>query len=64
MPKGDKNRGGKAKRNAEIMRLRLEEKLTYEAIGKRYNLSKQRVQQIILHPYKTSCESIPNVDAV
>jgi len=34
-------------RNREIRRLRREERMTLEAIGKRFNLSRERVRQIV-----------------
>ena len=34
-------------RNREIRRLRRDERMTLEAIGKRFNLSRERVRQIV-----------------
>jgi DNA-directed RNA polymerase specialized sigma subunit len=41
-----------AERNAEIVRLRLQERLTLADIGKRYGLTKQRIAQIVALPPK------------
>jgi hypothetical protein len=47
-------------RNAEIRRLREQEKLTLVEIGKRFDLTKQRIS-VILKTHNAS-ESNPNVD--
>jgi len=39
-------------RNREILRLRFEEKLTLEAIGKQYAIGGERVRQIVMESFK------------
>jgi len=38
-------------RNREILRLRFEEKLTLEAIGKQYGIGGERVRQIVMESF-------------
>lgn len=46
MRKGEKM-GLNKERDTEILRLRFDEKVSIGVIAKRYNISKQRVQQIV-----------------
>ena len=62
----------KAKRNAEIVRLHVEDRMTLTAIGLRYGITKERVRQIVrragVSPSVTSAvlkeKSIPCVEVV
>lgn len=40
-----------SERNREILRLRFEEKLTLEAIGKQYGIGGERVRQIVIESF-------------
>ena len=51
MPVYDADLSVLTERNREILRLRFEEKLTLEAIGKQYGIGGERVRQIVMESF-------------
>lgn len=51
MPVYDADLSVLTERNREILRLRFEEKLTLEAIGKQYGIGGERVRQIVIESF-------------